>query len=598
MKFINYKNNMYKRLFITYSIIIIFTLSIIDIYTTKKVIDTTINEQLYLNRKIIEDTNTYLNNQKDYTKTMINQLYQSTTELNDILYYLNNDLNKYLINKLDIFSMSNKNFYKGMSSYIKSSFDMNSTLSKISLYSYKNKTLTIFNKKGEMHEVDIKSKKDINDNIQNTNNKFGEVLEYFNKEHSNSDSLCYTISKEIKDPHIFENVGMLIFTFDLSPLDKIVEKYEKSNSELIVLSSSGEVYYDSQRRFIRETYPYIDELHKNKESAYLGQKCYLDYSPNGSGMILISAVPERTVIKKTELIVISIQLLVIVLSIVGESLIYMKLRKLEKRTSNVLKAMNKVKDGNLQARIPIDECKDEIGIISENFNCMCEQLDSHIKSMYVAKLNEKKAEIRALQSQINPHFLYNTLESIRMRAICNGDKETGKMLYNLATLFRNVVKGSSIVTVKSELDYCRMYLDLFKFRYEDRFEYDIDCEVDILEKQIIKLSLQPLIENFIVHGIDLSRKDNFLLISVREVENIIIIELEDNGKGIDDDKLKELQERIEKCDNNGKSIGVINVHERILLTYGKGYGITVEKGDSNGTKITMRIPKREVDNNV
>lgn len=134
----------------------------------------------------------------------------------------------------------------------------------------------------------------------------------------------------------------------------------------------------------------------------------------------------------------------------------------------------------------------------------------------------------ALQSQINPHFLYNTLESIRMKAICNGDIEVGRMLYILAFLFRNQLKENDIIPIKNEINYCQKYLEIFKFRYEEKFEFTINCPEEILDKQIIKFTLQPLIENYFVHAIKLENNDNRISINIKEKNNKIIIEIEDN----------------------------------------------------------------------
>lgn len=204
----------------------------------------------------------------------------------------------------------------------------------------------------------------------------------------------------------------------------------------------------------------------------------------------------------------------------------------------------------------------------------------------------------ALQSQINPHFLYNTLESIRMKAICNGDIEVGRMLYILAFLFRNQLKENDIIPIKNEINYCQKYLEIFKFRYEEKFEFTINCPEEILDKQIIKFTLQPLIENYFVHAIKLENNDNRISINIKEKNNKIIIEIEDNWKGIEREKIKKLNRILSVRGNGGKSIGITNANERIGILYGEEYGIRILENIKVGTKIIVIIQKREVDSNV
>ena len=127
---------------------------------------------------------------------------------------------------------------------------------------------------------------------------------------------------------------------------------------------------------------------------------------------------------------------------------------------------------------------------------MCRKLDAYIQKSYLAEIEKKNAQLQALQSQINPHFLYNTLEAIRMKAICNGDRDVGKMLYSMSVLFRSQLKDADWITIGQELDYCKQYLELFEYRYNGIFTYKIDCPVELLGIKVIKFILQPIVENY------------------------------------------------------------------------------------------------------
>ncbi|WP_300379986.1 histidine kinase, partial [Clostridium sp.] len=183
---------------------------------------------------------------------------------------------------------------------------------------------------------------------------------------------------------------------------------------------------------------------------------------------------------------------------------------------------------------------------------------------------------------------------IRMKAICNGDKEVGKMLYTLSFLFRKQVKDNNIITLKDELEYCSKYIEIFKFRYYDDFNFQIDCPNDLENYKIVKFTIQPLIENYFIHGIRLGDCDNLLKVKVIKEEDNILIKITDNGNGIDHDKLGEINNKLLNRKQEGNSIGIINVNERIVNEYGEDYGIKLIKNEDKGITIVMKILGKEV----
>ena len=191
-------------------------------------------------------------------------------------------------------------------------------------------------------------------------------------------------------------------------------------------------------------------------------------------------------------------------------------RRLTTRVGGILNAMNQVTTGNLQVRIQVENSKDELDMIACNFNDMCEKTGTLYSKKLFGRNRAKNAQLQALQSQINPHFLYNTLEAIRMKAICNGDREVGKMLYSMVGLFRSQLKEADVITLGQELDYCKQYLELFMYRYPGIFQYHMECCPELLSLPIIKFVLQPIVENYFIHGIDRERKDNEVWIRARK----------------------------------------------------------------------------------
>lgn len=579
-----------------YLSVIIIILFLLTLFVTQNIKQTIKNNQIYLNEKMIESVNNYFIQQYDSSKNMINSLYSRSSELNDTLNFLNYDSESYLKIRLDLYAASSSSSYSSINSYVRYCFSNNREIDNIIFYSYKNDSFTIFDASG--HDKNIKKVIESMNNFVNDKNIGSYAINILeNLNNPNKLPYYYTLN-DIKDPNKLDTVGLFILRYKLSSLDSITQSYARGKNSIVVINKSGDVIYDSKGRYSNKHFPYLDKLKSTDKPVQLENSSYIGIATNEAGIITVGIIPVKDLYSGGQFPISAIYLLAIFLGIIAAIIIFYKIQELSKRIYSILKAMQKVKEGNLKARITIGKENDEISLISENFNDMCETLDNYIDKIYLSQIKQKNAEVTALQSKINPHFLYNTLESIRMKAIAEGDKEVGKMLYNLATLFRNMVKGKSLITIGEELDYCKLYLELFKFRYEGKFDYCIDVEAGLSNMEIVKLSLQPIIENYVVHGVRLESDDNFLLITVERDGDSIEIVIDDNGKGMEKNQVETLNARIKDIDVNGKSMGIINVHERIILTYGKEFGISVESKEKIGTKVTVRIPIKEINKDV
>lgn len=214
------------------------------------------------------------------------------------------------------------------------------------------------------------------------------------------------------------------------------------------------------------------------------------------------------------------------------------------------------------------------------------------------KLNQIEAEFKTLASQINPHFLYNTLETIRMKAYCNNDKETADLVKKLGKFMRRCLEvKDGMVTLGSELEFTKSYLELQSARFGDRISYSIYCEVD-REYKILPLIIQPIVENAFAHGIESSKANGKITINIRYKGDKVEISVSDNGQGMTPEKLNELLKKLKENDtSSGKSIGLTNVNKRIKMYHGEEYGISVKTAMGEGTTIVIILP-RTVDENV
>ncbi|MBB6623221.1 sensor histidine kinase [Clostridium gasigenes] len=576
------KSMIYKRIFGVYMIMVIFLISSLDIYIIKKQLTNIKKNSLYINQEIAYDVNEEINNINNSTNLIVKNMYDDKYIINDVIDFLDVDGITYLKRKLDKFSSSNEYFYKGIEKFTKDSFNMNDALINISFISYSRDEESSFNRR---NQIKVKENK----------------RDYLGEEYNFSNIVCQKNSiryiREIREPTTLKAKGEIICTYDLSKIRKIISTYEKKY-EVMILDDNENVVYDSNDDYEYEKYSYFSKVMEAKEEVQLDKNYYITKAVNASALVTIVKTQEVKMRNLPKEFFSSLFFIDILLFIIVEGVLYIKLKKLSDRTDTLLLAMERVKNGELNIPIPITNENDEINYISQNFNDMCKKLNEHIEKSYLAELNQKSAEMVALQNQINPHFLYNTLESIRMKAICNGDKEVGKMLYILAFLFRRQLKEKNIITIRSELEYCEKYLEIFKFRYDEKFEYTINCDEQLLNKEIIKFTIQPLIENYFVHGIRLENDNNKLSIEIRIENKDIVIWINDNGAGIDEEKIKSINEMLKTRINFGESIGLLNAHERIVIKYGKDYGIKLINNKNKGVMVVIKIPCKEVDKDV
>ena len=573
------KSTVYKRIFIMNTIMVVFLIVSLDIYFVKNIVRNVKEMQFYINEKVVNDVNEELNKIYDHSNNLVNDIYIDELIIRDIIDFLNMDTITYLKYKIDKLSNSDNYYYKGIENFTKLSFLENDNLKEITFVSFNRNEQSTFNR---LNQIAVKK---IDQHKFYTN---GELL----KSLSDKDTISFI--REINNPVDLKKEGLILLTYDLRYLNYIYEEYDRKTN-IIVLDNNGYVIYDSKEMLNYEPYIFYEKVINSEKN----KKLMLDDSYYVENILSDGNIRAISIIKAQELEGLPNAILIfifigLILFILSQGVYYFKLKVLGDRTNNILNAMDKVKNGNLDVEISLTSDSDEINYIAENFNYMCKDLNKYIDKIYKAELEQKKCEMLALQSQINPHFLYNTLESIRMKAICNGDKEVGKMLYTLSFLFRKQLKEKNIISIENELDYCRKYIEIFKFRYYDSFQFFIECDEEVKQMQIIKFALQPLVENYFIHGIRLEDEDNILKIIVSKEENDIIIKIIDNGRGIDDVKLCLLNENIKNRKYEGDSIGIINVHERIVLEYGKAYGVRLFKTEDKENIVMVKIPCKGV----
>lgn len=269
---------------------------------------------------------------------------------------------------------------------------------------------------------------------------------------------------------------------------------------------------------------------------------------------------------------------------------------------NKLKKSMKKVGGNELSIVYKDNQKDEIGVLGENFNEMVYRIKSLIDSLVDAELAKKNEEIRrkeaeldALQMQIKPHFMYNTLDLIRWNSILgeSGDGPTSKMIAAFSKLLRfNTMKADKLIDIGGEVEHILAYIKVVKFKEELKIKLDLDFENEDIKKcKITKLTFQPIVENAIRHGHVYYEKEFIILIRAYILDGDIFIEIRDNGIGINPARLEELNDELKNRNAAAKSIGIRNVDERIKLHFGQEYGLHIDSQEGEFTSVTIHIPQ-------
>ena len=253
-------------------------------------------------------------------------------------------------------------------------------------------------------------------------------------------------------------------------------------------------------------------------------------------------------------------------------------------------SMKKVQTGEFPTTDIEVSSENEIGSLTKSFNVMTHRIAELMEQNIHEQEEKRKSELKALQSQINPHFLYNTLDSIIWMAEGKKNEEVVLMTASLARLLRQSISNADeLVSVGQEAEYARSYLTIQKMRYKDKLEFQIDISPAISGVKIIKLVLQPIIENAIYHGLKYKESKGFLIVRGYLEGKKAVLEVEDNGVGMDEETLSHIFEK-HKVNYHSNGVGVYNVQKRLKLYYGEEYGIVYKSRKNEGTRAVITIP--------
>lgn len=404
-----------------------------------------------------------------------------------------------------------------------------------------------------------------------------------------------SLVKSIVNPVTNEVTGVILIDLKLDFIKNEIESIKIGKSGFIFITDKdGNVVYSPVNSTVYHIHPswIADKVSPPIEKEMDGHKFQFIYNtiPDIEWKIAgVFSLDETTeVVSKVQgytLIIAFVTLLIgSIISLFFASTITKPVKKL-------MDLMGKVEEGRFDLRFQ-SKYQDEIGQLGNSYNKMIQQVEKLIELVYQEQKSKREAELKILQAQIKPHFLYNTLDTIQWMAQEYKAYKIVDIVNALTTLFRiGLNKGNEFITIEEEIEHIKSYLIIQMTRYDSKIEYEIEMDPAVKHYQLLKLTLQPLVENAIYHGIRNKRGKGKITIRIRQKNDALELTVHDTGIGIEKERLQQLNHALETMsDEHKKGYGLYNVNERIKLTHGSPFGLQVESEYEKGTTIIALLP--------
>lgn len=393
--------------------------------------------------------------------------------------------------------------------------------------------------------------------------------------------------------------GTLLVDMNFSGIEQLFTKINGSSSGYVYLmDSGGEIIYHPRQKLI-----YSDLVKENNQkAAFYEDGTHEEFFGDETRMVtiktvgytgwkIVSVVPTEEFLmnlNQMKFFAGIIMVFSIIIMLFGNLFVSYKIATPIKKLERSVKDLE---NGNLDLNIYIGGSY-EIQHLGKTIISVVSQMHKLMDDIVIEQEGKRKSELDALQSQINPHFLYNTLDSIVWMVESEKYEEAIFMVTALANLFRiSLSKGKTIITIKDEIEHAQNYLNIQKVRYKNRFQVDIDIAPEIRECSIIKLVIQPVLENAIYHGVEFMDGEGEISIKGYIKDEDIYIDISDNGLGMPEEVVANLLTDSTRVHKKGSGIGIINVHQRIQLYFGKEFGLEIHSEPDEGTTVSIHLPK-------
>lgn len=426
----------------------------------------------------------------------------------------------------------------------------------------------------------------------------------------------FTQIRLVKETSTLKDLGVSVVQMKDTDLDTFFSKFytasEMDFTRFFIVNKQGLILYDNRKEIGGEKLSSHLSKQVTSTSRYTSFKAEFNDHESVISMYDIPdydwqlvSVRNWNSLSKEMLVFVKWVSVIMIGCVIGAVLfILLFMNRITNNITRIVRFMRKVEDGDFNARVS-ENGNDELGLLSRGFNSLTEKIVTLIAQVKDEQRLKTSAEMRVLQAQIKPHFLFNTLESINVLAIQNEGRKVSQMVYRLGNILRISIQDKEEISLKQELEYLRSYLEIQKFRFEDLFDFEIDVPEEMLRYTVQKLTLQPLVENCIQHAFDGITWTGMIRISASYDDERICLFVADNGKGMSNEQLQRFVylESPEIAAIHGHSgetynlerrgLGVRSVADRIRIQYGERYGIFICSELNNGTIIKCTIPRYE-----
>ena len=414
----------------------------------------------------------------------------------------------------------------------------------------------------------------------------------FNNAYYNGSRYTLNIYFPIYDTNrVLGELGLLCMNFTDPSLQQILEYDSSKRLESMVVDTDGMLISARDKEKVGTNVDFITKMKEKSGTFSMDGRLYIYQKVSNWRFYVVSSVPMMELYKSSIRTIFFMAFILLFLLTVSLLVVKRIISKVYRPLDKVVRKMDDVASGSLKTRINVEHMGEDFTKLAVGFNSMMEEILVLMEQVKMEQHQIEQIRFNALQSQIQPHFLYNTLECIHWQAMVDGNEEISTLVKALAKYYRICLSGGhDVIPLKMELEHVRNYLIIQNMRYDDIIGSEFDVEEAAFDVMIPKLTLQPLVENSIYHGIKVKEgKTGSLFLKVRKRSSDVLITLADTGTGMSQQQIDEMNQHLSEYDDSF-GYGVRNVNKRIELLYGEEYGLYYLRNESGGVTVEIRLP--------
>lgn len=414
----------------------------------------------------------------------------------------------------------------------------------------------------------------------------------FNNAYYNGSRYTLNIYFPIYDTNrVLGELGLLCMNFTDPSLQQILEYDSSKRLESMVVDTDGMLISSRNKEKVGTNVDFIPKMKEKSGTFSMDGRLYIYQKVSNWRFYVVSSVPMMELYKSSIRTIFFMAFILLFLLTVSLLVVKRIISKVYRPLDKVVRKMDDVASGSLKTRINVEHMGEDFTKLAVGFNSMMEEILVLMEQVKMEQHQIEQIRFNAIQSQIQPHFLYNTLECIHWQAMVDGNEEISTLVKALAKYYRICLSGGhDVIPLKMELEHVRNYLIIQNMRYDDIIGSEFDVEEAAFDVMIPKLTLQPLVENSIYHGIKVKEgKTGSLFLKVRKRSSDVLITLADTGTGMSQQQIDEMNQHLSEYDDSF-GYGVRNVNKRIELLYGEEYGLYYLRNESGGVTVEIRLP--------